>query len=92
MPGSLAMSPAIGSIAPRGSAWCGFAAAGCRSSAEAVAIYDLRLSQDVSRRFPETLGALVDVHREIGLDVSWDPRRIWSATAASSSFASSAKR
>jgi PAS domain S-box-containing protein len=44
------------------------------------AIYDLRLSKDVSRSFPETLDALVDVHRamavgcEIGLDVSWDPR------------------
>jgi PAS domain S-box-containing protein len=42
------------------------------------AIYDLRLSDDVGRPFPEALGALVDVHRalavecEIGLDVSWE--------------------
>jgi PAS domain S-box-containing protein len=43
------------------------------------AIYDLRPADDVSRPFPETLGALVDVHRamavecEIDLDVSWEP-------------------
>jgi PAS domain S-box-containing protein len=43
------------------------------------AIYDLRLSDDVSRPFPDTLGALVDVHRamavecELALDVSWEP-------------------
>jgi CheY-like chemotaxis protein len=43
------------------------------------AIYDLRVNDDVSRPFPESLGALVDVHRamavdcEIRLDVSWEP-------------------
>lgn len=43
------------------------------------AIFDLRLRDEVSCPFPETLGALVDVHRamavgcEIGLDVSWEP-------------------
>jgi Histidine kinase-, DNA gyrase B-, and HSP90-like ATPase len=43
------------------------------------AISDLRPSDDVSRPFPETLGALVDAHRalavecDIGLDVSWQP-------------------
>jgi PAS domain S-box-containing protein len=43
------------------------------------AIYDLRLSDDVRRPFPEALAALVDVHRamavecELDLDVAWEP-------------------